>query len=115
MQGTASLLKKVAETKQDVIAPILDVAIETKKSLLSLPIVKTVVETKTGLVQNLPKVISPLTGTLTDILKMSICNMLCPLIGTEQCKIDHCPPSEVEDVTVSPRGLDISEAADNDV
>jgi len=113
LQGTASLLKTVAETKQDIIAPILDVAIETKKSLLSSPIVKTVIETKVGLVQNLPNIITPLTGTLTEILKMSICNMLCPLIGTEQCKIDHCPPSEVEDVTVSPRGLDISEAADN--
>ena len=123
-QGTASLLKTVAETKQEVVTPIVKTVIDTKKAIIESPIVKSVIEAKgpilksvieakSSVVQNLPNAISPITDSLSEILKMGLCNFGCPIIGTEQCKLDHCPKIEAEEVTVSPRGLEIEEAADD--
>lgn len=104
LQGTTSLLRTIVETKKATIGPLLETAIEAKKSLLDSPIVKTVVETKTDLVKNLasaaPQITAVVTGVVGSALKAApalikagICNLICPISGQEKCRKDHCEDS----------------------
>ena len=80
--------------------PLLDVAIETKKNLFQSPIIKSVVDVKSSVIQTLPKAVEPLFNALPMLLKSTLCNIGCPLIGTEKCKKDHCEGyKEIEDIS----------------
>ena len=110
LQGIASLKRTIVETKKEAVVPLLDIALNTKKSLLESPVVKSVVEAKSSVVSTLPKAIMPFVESVPKLFRMSLCNLACPLIGTEQCKKDHCDEEEQqgeeEEVTVLPRDLD---------
>merc|ERR1712156_291977 len=80
-----SLLKTIVDTKQKAVTPILDSA---------------VVGVKASVLETLPKTIEPIFNAVPMLLKSTLCNIGCPLLGTEQCKKDHCEGyEETEDIS----------------
>ena len=99
-KGTASLLKTIVDTKQKAVTPILDSAIEVKKSVLQSPIISSVVGVKSSVLETLPKAVEPVFSAIPMLLRSTLCNIGCPLLGTEQCKKDHCEGyEETEDIS----------------
>ena len=110
------MLRQIVETKQETIVPIITTAIETKKALLTSPVIKSAVEAKIGVVKTLAKsgpeigkTVAGLVGAAVKatpgLIKAGLCNIVCPISGNEQCKKDHCASKEDEDnqVEVQPR------------
>merc|ERR1712001_460108 len=80
-----------------VLSPVIDTVIETKSALLNSPVTKAVVDTKLNALKAGIKLVEPIIEAVPELLKGALCNLLCPILGTEQCKIDHCEDYEAED------------------
>merc|ERR1712018_482750 len=100
LQGAAAFFRTVAETKKDTVLPIVESVVEAKTSLINSDTVKSVVAAKTGVVRSLVETAPQLaqaagsvTGALVEtaepLIKGALCTVVCPVIG-EQCKKDHC-------------------------
>ena len=82
--------------------------INTKTALLQSPVVSSILDVKTSALQTLPKALDPVLKALPMLLRSTLCNIGCPLLGTEQCKKDHCDGYE-ETEDISEKTTDTSE------
>lgn len=114
LQGTASLLRTIVETKQETVGPLVSSAIAAKSALVSSPIVKSAVQAKVGVVRSLAEATPEITKGLASVvntvaeaapslLKAGLCNIVCPITGEDQCKKDHCQDEKEEQEVVQPR------------
>ena len=52
------------------------------------------------MLETLPKAVEPIFKAVPMLLRSTLCNIGCPLLGTEQCKKDHCEGyEETEDIS----------------